>query len=370
MVGIEVYRGKLRIRLPRTVLGITQRYINTSLEDTQDNHKQVQKLAWTIEEDIRIGNLDTTFRRYKTALALPVGTLSILDIWSSYCEHKKHLVSTTTYTQEYQRRLSNHITRLPSYQLGDAKYIQQYLYTTLSVKAAKLVLMYLNAACTWSVDSGLIVHNPFKGLYKSPRGTARSTPDPFSYLEREAILETILARYPRYHPFVKFLFLTGCRTGEAIGLQWQHVSPDSSQITFRDTYNTRYKIRKATKTGITRRFPCNSILRHLLEELRPPNVLPDMLVFPSRTGITINLNDFNKSIWRGTKSRLGIVPKLVSEGLVERYRCLYTTRHTFITMCLDKGIPVTQVALWVGNSPDIILKHYSGIIRDIEVPIE
>jgi hypothetical protein len=35
--------------------------------------------------------------------------------------------------------------------------------------------------------------------------------------------------YSYYAPFVEFLFLTGCRPSEAIGLQWKHVISDYSK---------------------------------------------------------------------------------------------------------------------------------------------
>jgi hypothetical protein len=37
-------------------------------------------------------------------------------------------------------------------------------------------------------------------------------------------------------------------------------------------------------------------------------------------------------------------------------------------MALEKGVTVVQVAKWVGNSPEIIMKHYAGTIRQIQVP--
>jgi integrase len=55
-------------------------------------------------------------------------------------------------------------------------------------------------------------------------------------------------------------------------------------------------------------------------------------------------------------------------GLGLEYRKPYVTRHTFITLCLDKGIDAKDIAQWVGNSPEIIYKHYAGSRHNLQVP--
>lgn len=98
----------------------------------------------------------------------------------------------------------------------------------------------------------------------------------------------------------------------------------------------------------------------------------DTLVFPSLTGQEINAHTFNALCWKGTtvrgNYRKGVVTELVEQGLVTVYRPQYNTRHTFVTQCLESGVSVVQVAKWVGNSPEIIMKHYAGIINQVEVP--
>jgi len=59
-----------------------------------------------------------------------------------------------------------------------------------------------------------------------------------------------------------FLFMTGCRTSEAIGLQWKHIRHDDGyEITFNETLVRQgtgaARFRKATKTNRSRIFPCS-----------------------------------------------------------------------------------------------------------------
>jgi integrase len=94
-------------------------------------------------------------------------------------------------------------------------------------------------------------------------------------------------------------------------------------------------------------------------------------IFPE--GKEIDDHNFLNRAWRGYKNRHGnqvegIVTRLFKEGAVSEYRSQYNTRHTFITQCLEAGITVVQVAKWVGNTPEIILKHYAGTTLHIQVP--
>jgi integrase len=97
-------------------------------------------------------------------------------------------------------------------------------------------------------------------------------------------------------------------------------------------------------------------------------------VFPAKRGGEINSRHFIQNAWKGGHRRKGqkiydgIVTQLVKEGKVARYRTQYNTRHTFITMCLEAGVSVKQVADWVGNSPETIMKHYAGTIARVQVP--
>jgi integrase len=190
--------------------------------------------------------------------------------------------------------------------------------------------------------------------------------EPFSTTERDAILLGFEqhSSHRHYHPFVRFLFLTGCRTGEAIALQWKHIAPDLSSITFSESYSSKLKIRKCTKTGTSRRFPVNSDLQALLAAIRPLQPNPEDLVFTSHTGLPIDNSKFTSQVWKGCKvgkkTYKGILSPLVSSGAVGGYRCPYTTRHTFITMMLAAGLTCSQVAKLVGNSPEVILRHYAG----------
>jgi integrase len=376
-VGIEKVGNKLRLRLPRNV-GTANRYINTGLDDSPDNLKRVQLLAWDIEGDIAIGKLQPSpnyLERFKPETPkTPDTPITLAELWAKYCDYKQHQLSSTTYTQDYCKKWANHIANLPQ-SLDKAVAIRDSLISKVTLDTAKRLLTLISACCNWAVKSGLLTANPFSGMASDlTRPKTSKDIHPFSPIERDAILEAFRnhRNHRHYQHFVEFLFLTGCRTGEAIALKWKHVANDFSSITFAQSYSSKLKISKGTKTGKVRKFPCNAMLRTLLASIKPSDAKPEQLVFTSPTGLPINNSKFTNQVWKGCKvgkkSYKGILSGLVEDGSIDVYRCLYNTRHTFITLMLEAGLTIPQVAKLVGNSPEILLKHYAGN-SVLEIPI-
>ncbi|WP_373530400.1 tyrosine recombinase XerC [Nostoc sp.] len=378
-VGIEVKGNKLRLRLPRAVAIGSQRYISTRLDNTSENFKRLQSLAWQIEADISTGKIAETIPGYynqfkaiplvitlNDLVAVPAKAITLSQLWVQYCEYKRSQLAVTTYQRDYLKKYANHIARLPQ-ELNKAVAIRDTLVATTSPDTAKRLLTLLSACGKWAVKSGLIEVNPFAEMatdIKLPKSS--HSIDPFSGAERDAILAAFQAHphHCHYYSFVKFLFLTGCRTGEAIALQWQHISNDFSYITFAESYSSSLKLRKSTKTGVVRRFPINADLRSLLMSIKPTDTKPLDLVFMTPTGLPINNSKFTNQVWKGCKvgkkTYKGILPQLLKDGDLGSYRYPYNARHTFITMMLEKGVTIPQVAKLVGNSPKVILSHYAG----------
>ncbi|GAB4199870.1 MAG: hypothetical protein Fur006_50920 [Coleofasciculaceae cyanobacterium] len=382
-VGIESCQGRLRLRLPRRVYGGTQKYLTLGLTDTSENRKLAELKARQIEQDIISDNFDSTLAKYRPQTHLTVvetiklnSPMTLLELWNKYTEYRKPQISETTLKLNYQT-IGNHLKKLPFKDVSEALAIREYLLQHNSAYTTKRIITQLNACCDWAFKALLIDTNPFKGIAESIKVLEeKSHIDPFSIAERDAIIQAFEqhSTYCYYAPFVSFLFATGCRTSEAVGLRWKHINDDCSKITFSEAVVcvSSQKIRKDTKTHKSRKFPCNASLQKLLRSIQPENPDSDALVFPSLTGKEINAHTFNALCWKGTKVHGkyhdGIVTRLVKEGKVERYRPQFNTRHTFITLCLRIGISIVEASEWVGSSPDVITKHYAGVFRQFQVP--
>lgn len=241
-VGLENKQGKIRLRLPRSVANGSSRYISTGLDFTPESQKKAQVVAWAIEDDIRLGQLDTTLERYKQEFRPKqqiTRELDLLSLWQKYAEYKKPQLAETTYVKIYLQKIPNHIQRFPSQKVSDAFVIRDYMLANLSVTVAKIIICHVNACCAWAVKSGLIDKNLFTGMYADIRNPKRTREiKPFTKDERDCILEAFRLHKPHYLSFVSFLFLTGCRPGEAIALQWKHISHDCTSVTFAESYDS------------------------------------------------------------------------------------------------------------------------------------
>lgn len=376
-VGIESFQGRLRLRLPRQVYGGKQKYLTLGLDDTKQNRKIAEAKAKQIESDIIYERFDQTLAKYRPQTYLTVvetikPAITLLELWDKYTEYRKPQIAETTLKIQYAA-VRSHIAKLPTKDLNDAVKIRDFLVDNLTNDSARRTLTQISACCEWACEASTIANNPFHGMAKKIKVVKNEEEiiDPFTAEERDTILAAFEQHpyYCYYAPFVKFLFMTGCRTGEAVGLKWKHISSDYKMINFCESVSTQLKIRKDCKTHKSRKFPCNASLQTLLQSIKPPNCDPESLVFPSKRGGVIRSGHFIDSAWKGRSDRgNGIVMQLAKEGKISRYRTQYNTRHTFITQCLEAGVTVVQIAKWVGNSPEIIMKHYAGTTRQIQVP--
>jgi integrase len=297
----------------------------------------------------------------------------LYELWLKYEAYKKTMVSPNTFNRDF-RRYRNHINRLPSQRLEQAVAIRDAILSQMTPGSAKRLLVNISACCKWAIKSQLITVNPFSEFAADIKvSIADDDINPFTKAERDKIIEAFKGskKYGYYAPFVEFCFLTGCRPSEAVALQWKHIRPN--QVHFCQTaYEEKgTKIKPGLKTEKERFFPINLQLSGLLLTLKTASAQPTDLVFSSRTGKLIDLSDFNNHAWRGHKNRKGVfIPGIVWELFGEEgYRSPYQCRHTFITLCLEARIDPKDIAAWVGNSPEIIYRHYAGRNKDQAVPI-
>jgi integrase len=158
------------------------------------------------------------------------------------------------------------------------------------------------------------------------------------------------------------MFMTGCRPEEATALKWKHISTDLSRIHFREALPSDTGIRGDTQNRKSRVFPCNASLQKFLRELKPATATPETIVFASPSGKEIDTHNFLNRIWKP------VVEALVLAGRVEQYLPQYNIRHTFITLAIEHGLDAKDVARLVGNSAEVVYRHYAGNKRELAVP--
>lgn len=396
-VGVQVANGMIRLCLPRSIsrnaYGKDQKYVSPGLKATPLNIKIMEGKASQMSGDIATGNFDVTLAKYELGVteanklvSIDGGKkaeLTLKELWDKYLEYKRgNKLAVSTLGKAY-RTYTNTISKTSDKMSGLE--VRQFVINRHESSIAKRLLQALSKCYEWGKQHGLVNGNPFTGMaedievviqkkvIKSLEGIEYNQQEDdyraFTREERDAIIEEFYnnSRIRHYADYVKFLFYTGCRSGEAEALRWKHISNDFRQITFCESYYSELKhTNSTTKTKKPRTFRVGDRLRELLVSIKPIDAKPDDLVFTSKEGNQINHNRF-KLTWIGNpNSRYpGVIPRLIKEGKVSIYLKPYATRHTFITLQLEAGSNIQDVAKQCGNSAGTIVSHYASATRDL-----
>ncbi|MDF5707752.1 MAG: site-specific integrase [Nostoc sp. S4] len=317
----------------------------------------------------------------------PKPEMSLMEVWGMYCEYRKNDLRESVYEGKYQGRYRNFIeSAIEATKSEDPLKIRNWLTENRSLKTVKLVLSNLEKAYQLGMKQKLLSHNPFEGMAeeivnKGAKGKTQDEVDiendddvldrgkAYTWDEAQIILEYVQEKYPHWYNYLKFKFLTGCRTGEGIALMWCDVEWDKERVLIRRTYDRitkkfyPLKNDNTYKGELIRKFPIpkNGELWNLLKTI--PQGKDNEIVFKSKLGKIIDDTNFSQA-WRGRKNfnRKGIITQLVEAERLNKYLSPYNTRHTFITHAIfDLGIDEKVVAKWCGHTIDVSNKHYQDI---------
>lgn len=275
-------------------------------------------------------------------------------------EYKSPNASPKTINGTYEP-VTAHLRKCSTNGLEDALKFRMELLQVTTESQARRTLMQVSAACKWGVKHGLITSNPLEGMYKELDSTKPVSAMAFTVEERDCIIAAFEndtrpgMNYCHYAPFVKFLFWTGCRPCEAIGLRWRSVTADCSKVHFHESIvevSGKLVRREETNTGVKRWFSCTPKLQALLHSIRPDNPAPDALVFPSPKKGAIGESNFSDRAWKTILTQIGLAVK--DDVKMTPYNC----RDTFITLQAMQGNSATTIARWVGNSGKVIEEKY------------
>ncbi|NJM00519.1 MAG: site-specific integrase [Synechococcaceae cyanobacterium SM2_3_2] len=192
-------------------------------------------------------------------------------------------------------------------------------------------------------------------------------PMAYTLEQQQAILRFLKSSqsYGHYHDLVKFFLLTGCRTSEALGLQWKHIDFERKSIYLVESLATQRDgslIRKSTKTGKGRVFNMTVAIEAMLRErVELLGRDPEGLVFPAPRGGIINRRSFSRHCWRACRDAVGI-------EWIPRQTTQYKTRHSAISRALASGVDPVAVAAQTGHDVRTLYDNYVGVIRRVEIP--
>ncbi|WP_019501284.1 tyrosine-type recombinase/integrase [Pseudanabaena sp. PCC 6802] len=351
-VALETFKDRLRLRWGYA----GKRYcLYIGLPDTKVNRFAAEGKARQIELDIASGNFDTTLKKYKTDRQVQRSQLKTVELFEKFMQEKAKSV--------YQRSLEKYKATLgylrqyfkekqaDAISVALAEQFLEWLCSKISPVTAKERLTLINACWEWGINEEIIENNPWNDLVARVKIPPKQKSKPFTREEIQMIIEAFRSDryYSHYADFVEFLFGTGCRTGEAVGLRWGHLSDDCSSVWIGESVSRG--VRKSTKTNRARTISLTPHLQSMLLARRPENPDSDGLVFPTPHGHAIDDHNFRNRAW-----------KTVLAGLNIDYRKPYNTRHTLISHALDLGMSPVMVAQLTGHDVATLYENYAGSV--------
>lgn len=417
IVKLAVDKNSLRLQFPSAVSqkiwGVRQKYKSLGLSDTPENRIIARRLAEDAQLDIAFDRLDPTLEKY-SAFALKKSSEKakqaqskipkLVELYLQYIELViRPGIRNSTFINNYSGSYLNLVRVCSDANIvTDSVKIFEAIKQKTTPPLTRRMLDVLYNLLEWCKRQKLVEENtlnpyraykkdiPGRGHQKKPKHIIELNLDEdddfrgYSPQEAEHIIQAFSKRGRTpglYKNLVTFMFLTGCRPSEATGLRWKDVSENFATITFRQTFSMVSKEIASLKTAGNgkekRKIPCGERLQQLLKEMHKNqgNTQPESLVFCQKEGNAVHWNSFwgrwagyNNS--RDRKHCDGVVGALVKEGKVSTYLKPYSTRHSFISWQLNAGMTPANVAKLVGNSPEIIYKHYVSAEKDPQLAFE
>lgn len=363
-ISIENNAGRIRLRWRyngiRYPLSLPYAYVPENM------HFATVKAA-EIKLDIMKGCFDTTLEKYKPApLSLP---LVVAPVITPEVKSPIFLHNLVKRFKDWTKDIRNiNIDNSIDY-FWTLRVLEKYVNVPVEDIAGKIAaekwcistynkrLNCLSGFLSWLVTTGAIASNPLLEVKrkrdKKKKKCVRR--EPLTEEEINIFLEAIRkdtychksspSKHSFYYPFLQFIFFTGVRNAEAIGLKVKHVDFANKQIEISETLarttkgtHSAARISKETKTGNTRYLP----ITEELAELLLPIVIgknPDNLIFVSPRGVSIDDRMLQRRIIKPVLKFLGLGNK-----------DLYSARHAFGTRAVEQGIALTSVAYLMGHN--------------------
>ncbi len=308
-----------------------------------------QARATQIRLDLLSGNYDPSLAKYRST-PTATATIGAVELFNRFIEWKAKRVQPRTLEKYHALAiwLKDEFGDCPV-AVEAAEGFLARLLENMEPVTAKERLGLLQAAWSWAETQGMVTGNPWNDL--KVRKPPKQAPRPFTRAEVAAIVAGFAeSRYYRhYADYVRFKFGTGCRTGEAAGLRWRHITADCSIVWFGESFT--HGVFKDTKTGKAREGKLSPSLAEMLRRRMPEDVDADALVFTAPRGKPMDEHNFCRA-WKAVLKAQGIP-----------YRTPYNTRHTFISHALEAGLSPVEVASITGHNVKTLFENYAGLIK-------
>jgi len=277
--AVSISNYKERIRLRWRYLG--KRFSLSLTAYTKVNLGAAKRVVLQIELDMANGQFDDTLVKYGGKMSKvdveQVNPQTIVAYFEKWVKQYKQLDCDKDADYYHLRNTLKKWGEINPSQMLQSLNIEKYCAKTYNGR-----LSLLKGFSSWMLKQGIWPINPFEGVSRRKvKKTEKQDRVPFTEEEIRLILDaikndkfcTINSRYKHsfYYPFVHFVFQTGVRNAEAVGLRVSSLDFKNKTIIIKETLARTVKgthdaarIRKETKNGKERILPLSDDLYSLL----------------------------------------------------------------------------------------------------------
>ena len=229
----------------------------------------------------------------------------------------------------------------------------------LSSATIQFIVRVLKMFFSWAVDEGYITKNPSRRLTltgERTKGKKRKI-EVFSEEERKKIVSYMAESKYQYDTVVLLALATGMREGELLALKWgdidfekhelyvrvttnmvTHVDKDGNRDRYREIWDP--KSDESARTIPLLESTCTLLRAHQRKQLEffMAHGIRSDYVFTTNTGQLVDPSSFVKS-YKRMLERAGVP-----------YRKFHTTRHTFATEAIRRGVHVEDLRKILGHA--------------------
>lgn len=262
-----------------------------------------------------------------------------------------------TYERMWERVWSPRVGHLPANRItpdGIKRAVNQ-LELTYSHKSMQNQRGLLSGVLSRAVDLGHLPKNPAKGI-RLPRGQEADRAE-MRIVTPAEFADVIALIAEHYRPFVRFLYGTGCRWGEAVALQVQDVALPNVRIRRALKWTPEGpRIVGATKTKRSNRTVVVGDV--MLEDLRRAceGKAGTALVFTAPRGGSILHRTFWSRVWLPAVTHMAPRPRI------------HDLRHSHASILLAAGVPIHVVQARLGHETiNTTVNTYSHLLPDAQI---
>jgi len=335
---------------PEKIFYIMYRLDGKKIEEKvgrESQHMTAAKASKIREQRINGITLPNTERRrirMEKARA-EAGRWTIAKLWDAYKANNPGLKGLVTEENRFKNYLLEPFAALTPEELTTQMVDSLRLKLLKSGKKAgttKNVLELLRRIVNFSVKKGLCPwQSPARLHFEMPKLNNIKT-EMLTMEERKRFLEAVQAS-PNRKPAQLMLmaYYTGMRRNELFGLKWEHIDFERGFI------NIVGEKQEGAKSNRDERIPLSQPVRDLLKEVE---MSEGVYVFPGKDGVSrlTSINKFANGIKEAAK-------------LPKDFRPLHGLRHTFASVAVSNGVPLSHVQKLLTHKDPSLTQRYAHL---------